>query len=80
MLLAAEPQGRMIAARRRPRGRGDPRPEVWFPIQRGFMRRTVGHIKAVNGATLSVRAGETLGIVGRIRLGQDDAGAGDHAG
>ncbi|MDF3608471.1 ABC transporter ATP-binding protein [Paracoccus sp. DMF-8] len=37
---------------------------VWFPIKRGFLRRTTGHIKAVNGATLAVRAGETLGIVG----------------
>jgi microcin C transport system ATP-binding protein len=37
---------------------------VWFPIQRGFLRRTVGHVKAVNAATLSVRAGETVGVVG----------------
>ena len=43
---------------------------VWFPIKRGFLRRTVGHIKAVNGATLSVRAGETLGIVGESGSGK----------
>src|SRR5690606_6190283 len=36
----------------------------WFPIRRGFLRRTVGHVKAVNAAAISVRAGETLGIVG----------------
>ena len=43
---------------------------VWFPIQRGFLRRTVGHVKAVNAATLSVRAGETLGIVGESGSGK----------
>ncbi|WP_127114603.1 ABC transporter ATP-binding protein [Shimia sediminis] len=44
--------------------------KVWFPIQRGFFRRTVGHIKAVNDATISVRAGETLGIVGESGSGK----------
>jgi microcin C transport system ATP-binding protein len=43
---------------------------VWFPIQKGFLRRTVGHVKAVNAATLSVRAGETLGIVGESGSGK----------
>ena len=32
---------------------------IWFPIQRGFLRRTVGHVKAVNGASLTLHAGET---------------------
>lgn len=44
--------------------------KVWFPIKRGFLRRTVGHIKAVNGATIRVRAGETLGIVGESGSGK----------
>ncbi|NKX43067.1 ABC transporter ATP-binding protein [Roseicyclus persicicus] len=44
--------------------------KVWFPIQRGLMRRTVGHVKAVNAATLSVRAGETVGIVGESGSGK----------
>ncbi|MRX50160.1 dipeptide ABC transporter ATP-binding protein [Paracoccus sp. S-4012] len=44
--------------------------KVWFPIRRGLMRRTVGHIKAVNGATISVRSGETLGIVGESGSGK----------
>ena len=34
---------------------------IWFPIQRGLMKKTVGHVKAVNAATLAVRAGETIG-------------------
>ncbi|PSL22254.1 ABC transporter ATP-binding protein [Shimia abyssi] len=44
--------------------------KVWFPIQRGFFKRTVGHVKAVNDATLDVRAGETLGIVGESGSGK----------
>lgn len=43
---------------------------VWFPIQRGVLRRTVGHIKAVNSATMSIRRGETLGIVGESGSGK----------
>ncbi|MCG7494653.1 ABC transporter ATP-binding protein [Thalassobius sp. Cn5-15] len=43
---------------------------VWFPIQRGFFKRTVGHVKAVNEASLSLRAGETLGIVGESGSGK----------
>jgi microcin C transport system ATP-binding protein len=71
MLLAAEPTGTP-----------DPVPDtaaevircddlrVWFPITRGLMRKTVGHVKAVNAATISVRAGETLGIVGESGSGK----------
>lgn len=43
---------------------------VWFPIHKGLLRRTVGHVKAVNDATLTVRAGETLGIVGESGSGK----------
>ena len=43
---------------------------VWFPIQKGFLRKTVGYVKAVNEATLSVRQGETLGIVGESGSGK----------
>jgi len=44
--------------------------KIWFPIKQGFLRKTVGHVKAVNDATLSVRAGETLGIVGESGSGK----------
>ncbi|WP_108501320.1 ABC transporter ATP-binding protein [Paracoccus indicus] len=44
--------------------------KVWFPIKRGLMRRVTGHIKAVNGATLDLRAGQTLGIVGESGSGK----------
>ena len=43
---------------------------IWFPIQRGLLKRTIGHIKAVNEATLTVRAGETLGVVGESGSGK----------
>ena len=43
---------------------------VWFPIQRGLFRKTVGHVKAVNAASFAVREGETIGIVGESGSGK----------
>ncbi|MBY6135968.1 ABC transporter ATP-binding protein [Nocardioides marinus] len=70
-LLAAEPSGQpkpvapdaeeLVSARDL---------KVWFPIQRGLLKRTVGHVKAVNPMSLRVRAGETLGIVGESGSGK----------
>ncbi|ADZ72702.1 ABC transporter ATP-binding protein [Polymorphum gilvum] len=74
-LLAAEPKGT-------PPVHDETKPivveardlKVWFPIKRGLLRRTVDHIKAVDGVDVTVREGQTLGIVGESGSGKTTLG------
>ncbi len=71
LLMAAEPKGNPLPAV------PDAKPvvtaenlRVWFPIRRGVLRRTVGHIKAVDGVDVVVREGHTVGVVGESGSGK----------
>ncbi|MGI6247211.1 MAG: ABC transporter ATP-binding protein [Pseudochelatococcus sp.] len=74
-LLAAEPKGapRPVAADAPVVVEAGPI-RVWFPIRRGFFRKTVGHVKAVDGVSLTVREGETVGVVGESGSGKTTLG------
>ena len=74
-LLAAEPKGEPPASdHTSPAVMTAENIRVWFPIKRGFMRRTVGHVKAVDGVDITLREGQTVGIVGESGSGKTTLG------
>jgi microcin C transport system ATP-binding protein len=75
LLLAAEPRGQPLPLRPGTptliQGSGV---KVHFPIRRGVLRRTVGHIRAVDGVDVVVHEGETVGLVGESGSGKSTMG------
>jgi microcin C transport system ATP-binding protein len=73
-LLDAEPSGLPVAAAPAPALVEVEDLRVWFPIKKGVLRRTVDHVKAVDGIHFSLARGQTLGIVGESGSGKSTLG------
>jgi len=48
--------------------------KVWYPVKRGILQRVVDHVKAVDGLSLKLREGQTLGVVGESGSGKTTLG------
>ncbi|WP_279089394.1 ABC transporter ATP-binding protein [Bartonella apis] len=74
-LLAAEPKGNPPKAdKNAPVVMEGEKVRVWFPVKKGFFRRTVDYIKAVNDIDVTIREGQTLGVVGESGSGKTTLG------
>ncbi|GAA6156234.1 ABC transporter ATP-binding protein [Pyruvatibacter sp. HU-CL02332] len=76
-LLGSEPKGKPLTARAdAPEIMSTDDLKVWFPIKKGVLKRTVDHVKAVDGISLTVRRGHTVGVVGESGSGKTTLGLG----
>jgi microcin C transport system ATP-binding protein len=69
-LLAAQPKPKAAGAKTGAELIAADNLKVWFPIKKGLLRRVVDHVKAVDGVSVDIKTGETVGIVGESGSGK----------